>query len=142
MQGIRLFHDAEIHPPIFAAQTGDALQFRTGQADGTYLSFVTKLPPETAALIRVGVYLTTRIDISAAPPRPAYVRAYFTNAGGSAELNDLVVLKDGRRTVRFNLDGLRIPLDLPTAVWVHVILADSAETVLELVNLTLSIEEQ
>lgn len=142
MQGIRLFHDAEMHPPIFAARIGDTLQFRTGQTDGTYLSFVTELPPEMAALIRVGVYLTTQIDISAAPPRPAYVRAYFTNAGGSAELNDLVVLKDGRRTVRFNLDGLRIPLDLPTEVWVHVILADSAETVLELVNLTLSIEEQ
>lgn len=142
MQGIRLFHDAEMHPPIFAARIGDTLQFRTGQTDGTYLSFVTELPPETAALIRVGVYLTTQIEISADPPRPAYVRAYFTNAGGSAELNDLVVLKDGRRTVRFNLDGLRIPLDLPTEVWVHVIVAEPGNNDLAFSALDVSVEEQ
>ena len=140
--GIRLFHDAVEHPPIFAGQTGDALRFETGPTDGTYLSFVADLALEIAEEIRAGVFLVIDLDASAEPAVPAHVRAHFTNGEASEVLNDIIVVKEGVRTVRFNLDGLRIPLELAMTVWVDVIFADPAETVLEFRNLTLSIEEQ
>ena len=142
MPGVQLFHDAKGHPPVFAGQGSGVVRFETGRTDASYLSFVAQVPPDTAAEIRVGVFLTIGLDISAEPARPAYIRAYFTNEGGSEELNDLIVLKDGPRTVRFNLDGLRIPLDVPTEVWVHVILAEPENVALSLRSFDVSIEEQ
>ncbi len=142
MPGVLLFHDAQAHPPVFAGQSEGAVRFETGRTDAGYLSFVAQVSSGAAAQIRAGVFLTAGLDISAEPARPAYIRAYFTNQDGSAELNDLIVLKDGPRTMRFNLDGLRISLDVPTKVWVHVILAEPEDVALSLRSFDVSIEEQ
>ena len=142
LPGVQLFHDAGAHPPVFAGQTGGALRFRTGATDAGYVSFVAELQSDQTAQFRVGVFLIIDLDISAEPARPVYIRAYFANEGGDTELNDLIVLKECPRTVRFNLDGLRIPLDVRTDVWVHVILADPANVELSLRRFEVSVVEQ
>lgn len=86
--------------------------------------------------------LVLDLDLSVEPAFPAYVRAHFKNEGGSEELHDLIVLKDGHRVVQFDLDGLRIPLDRRMEVWVHVILAEPVDLALTLLKFDVLIVEQ
>ena len=140
--GVQVFHDADARLPVFTGSADETLRFETCATDASYLSFVSELSADLTSRIRVGMFLVLDLDLSAEPAHPAYVRADFTNEGGGEELHDLIVLKDGHRIVRFNLDGLRIPLDRKTDVWVHVILPEPANIALSLRGFEVSFVEQ
>ena len=57
-------------------------------------------------------------------------------------LHDLIVLKDGPRSVRFNLDGLRIPLDLATTGCVDIVCSNPSGATLTVQKIALEIEPQ
>lgn len=142
MRGVWIFHDGSDRPPS-VGPTGDRrIQVRTAEFDGSYVSFVANLPPEMASEIRVGVNLLVRLDTEADPAVPVFVRAHFRNEEGREVLHDLIVLERGQRELRFNLDGLRIPLELATTAWVDAVCSNPDGVTLGLSSMTLEIEEQ
>lgn len=140
--GIRVFHDAKDTPPVFRQPAGDGVALETDAFDGSYISQVIELDPKIAAQMRAGRDLVVNLQTEAEPAIPTYLRAHFSNEEGREVLYDLIVVETGPRVVRLNLDGLRIPLDLVTSVWVDVIYSNPAGTTLRLSGQSLSVEEQ
>ena len=118
------------------------LTLRTQEFDGSYVSVVAELDPANAKRIGVGTDLVIHLEAEATPAIPAFIRAHFSNEEGREVLHDLIVVAAGPRHVRFNLDGLRIPIDLATIAWVDVIFSDPAGTELIFTQLTAEIAEQ
>lgn len=139
---IRLFHDADKTLPVFREPSGVGVALETNGFDGTYISQVIELDADMALEMRAGRNLIVDLEAEAEPAIPTYLRAHFSNEEGREQLHDLIVVATGPRTVRFNLDGLRLPLDLATTVWVDVIYSHPAGTALALMDLKLRIAEQ
>ena len=140
--GVRLFHDGSGRPPSVGDDNNGSTRVETAEFDGSYVSLVADLPPELASRIRPGVNLAIRIEVEADPALPVFVRGHFGNEEGREVLHDLIVLKDGPRTVRFNLDGLRIPLDLATTGWVDIVCSNPSGATLTVRKIALEIEAQ
>ena len=126
--------------PEVSSQPGNRLELRTPDFDGSYVSLVTELDADEAKRIGVGVELVAKIELSSTPEQPAYLRAHFSNEEGREVLHDLIVIAEGAREVRFNLDGLRIPLDLVTAAWVDLVFSVPKGFVATLTRFDLEIE--
>ncbi len=141
-KGKKLFHDADQHPPRFQQTGTSSTALETLNFDGSYISIVVQLSPVEAAKIAAGVDLIVHLEVTAEPALPVYLRAHFANEEGREVLHDLIVVASGTRDVRFNLDGLRIPVDLATSAWVDIIFSDPAGAALSFADLSLAILEQ
>jgi hypothetical protein len=142
LPGTRLFHDGDQRPPRISKSEDGEISLLTRDFDGSYVSLVAELDPASATQIAVGTDLVVKLDAVAAPAIPAFIRAHFSNEEGREVLHDLIVVEEGPREVRFNLDGLRIPVDLATIAWVDVIFSDATGTRLAFSRLTTEIEAQ
>ncbi|MEM9059190.1 MAG: DUF6478 family protein [Pseudomonadota bacterium] len=136
--GSKLFHDCVRNGPGIG-QTKNGLRIDCGAFDGSYVSLAVDLPAEQAAKIRVGMNLIVAFRAASSKALPVFLRAHFLNQEGREVLHDLIVIDSGARSVRFNLDGLRIPIDQPTSAWVDVILSDPAGTDVALEDIALEV---
>lgn len=140
--GVRLFHDGGDRPPTIKRQANGEVRVETQEFDGSYVSFVTDLAPELAQEIRAGINLKISLEASADRPMPVFIRGHFANEEGREVLHDLIVVEQGARVVRLNLDGLRIPIELATTAWVDVIFSNPPGAAITFRALTLEIEAQ
>ena len=140
--GLKLFHDAGDRPPVGRIVAETCVTLDATRFDGTWISLAADLPGDQARQIRAGMELVVRLNAEATPPVPTFIRAHFSNEEGREALHDLIVVATGKRIIRFNLDGLRIPVDLATSAYVDVIFSQPAGTRLSVQKIDLQVEEQ
>ncbi|MGD1923520.1 MAG: DUF6478 family protein [Paracoccaceae bacterium] len=139
--GLKLFHDADWHRPG-VGKTANSVRIDSAAFDGSYVSLAIDLPADQAARIRVGTELVVTFSAHSDRALPVFLRAHFRNDEGSEVLHDLIVIEAGARSVRFNLDGLRIPIDKPTTAWVDLILSDPTGTEVSIDGIRLDVRRQ
>ena len=138
----RIFHDGADRLPQVSRSGDGRHSFETEAFDGSYVSIVAELDEQSASGIASGMDLVLHLEAASDPAAPAYVRAHFSNEEGREILHDLIVVENSPREVRFNLDGLRIPIDLATTAWVDIVFSDPSRLQLSLGSATLSIQDQ